>query len=757
MSTDDLQKYKKLFVMSTLSAYFAIFMEWLFFITKPSFFDGVSWTTKVQFFVISSGFLAFLTMLAIISFAGLHFMLGKLNSHKIFLYFASFVPAFILAVLGLLLIDNFTYTVFKIGIVSFEGWWRLIYTLGFTLGILYVWRRVHKFIGSISSAYLASLPIIVFAIGVQLFFVFLSAQHFVALPFEDKLITVTDSSEYPNIILIGPDGVNAENMSVYGYDRDTTPFLSQTSASALIAENNFSNFNSSQISVMTMLTGKTTETVNVSYTNDILKGADAYQHLPGILRDLGYFTVQFGVPTYVDANNINLQNGFDIVNAKKNNEFILSVMGQKYGFDENKYFVSQIFDRVSQRLTHLYFIQNMKNPFDMVTNPKEYTGNNDSEKIKQIVNLITTHQEPVFIHAHLMGTHGPLFSFRTDHFSSGQEQNDEWLLDFYDDAILDFDRQINEMFEMLADANELDNTLVIIYTDHNQLYRSDQRTPLIFYFPHGDNKGVIHNNTQNLDIAPTILAYLKVRQPDWMQGQSLLQGEPPRERLIFSGSADILKIVYCDLYFEFTPTGFWRKKIKIPGHTNPCQNQNLSAKEELPQSVVEQVNKKGWEISSTVIEEDVSQERISRSEMAIALLEGKYGEQYVPPRAKGVFQDVPLSDSASDWIEQAYFLGIIDACGESPLSYCPAKLVTRAQAAKYLLKAKEGGSYQPPKTGKRVFADVPTDSQYVSWIEELYEQKITIGCSPSPMLFCPDSVLLREQLDIFLLKIFSHP
>ena len=45
----------------------------------------------------------------------------------------------------------------------------------------------------------------------------------------------------PNVILFGTDGLNAANMSLYGYSRDTTPYINTLANSSLVSQNNFSN------------------------------------------------------------------------------------------------------------------------------------------------------------------------------------------------------------------------------------------------------------------------------------------------------------------------------------------------------------------------------------------------------------------------------------------------------------------------------------------------------------------------------------
>ena len=67
-----------------------------------------------------------------------------------------------------------------------------------------------------------------------------------------------------------------------------------------------------------------------------------------------------------------------------------------------------------------------------------------------------------------------------------------------------------------------------------------------------------------------------------------------------------------------------------------------------------------------------------------------------PPPVTGIFDDVPASHWAADWIEQAYVDGITNGCNTNLPLYCPDDDVNRSQIAVLLLRGKHGGSYKPP-------------------------------------------------------------
>ncbi|MBI5839628.1 MAG: Ig-like domain repeat protein [Chloroflexi bacterium] len=71
---------------------------------------------------------------------------------------------------------------------------------------------------------------------------------------------------------------------------------------------------------------------------------------------------------------------------------------------------------------------------------------------------------------------------------------------------------------------------------------------------------------------------------------------------------------------------------------------------------------------------------ITRAEMAVFLLRGKFGASHVPPTATGsVWSDVSPSHWAAGWAEELGTSGISSGCGGG--MYCPENPVTRAQMA----------------------------------------------------------------------------
>ena len=113
-----------------------------------------------------------------------------------------------------------------------------------------------------------------------------------------------------------------------------------------------------------------------------------------------------------------------------------------------------------------------------------------------------------------------------------------------------------------------------------------------------------------------------------------------------------------------------------------------------------------------------------------------------------VFADVPAAHWAYSSIIKIYEAGITSGCGSSPLSYCPENAVTRAEMVVFLERSIKGAGYTPPDVVTQ-FGDT-TSHWAQDWIDIAAMDGITSGCGNNN--FCPDHVVTRAQMAIFLLR-----
>ena len=151
---------------------------------------------------------------------------------------------------------------------------------------------------------------------------------------------------------------------------------------------------------------------------------------------------------------------------------------------------------------------------------------------------------------------------------------------------------------------------------------------------------------------------------------------------------------------------------------------------------------------------------VTRAEMAKFLLTAINGADFEPEVdiSEGTsFEDVAGGFWAAAWIEQLYQDGLTDGCSSDPLLFCPNDKVTRAEMAKFLMAAinVEDPTYEPPEVEESSFSDIPDDYWAIDWIEALYDEGVTTGCSSDPLRYCPQLNVTRAEMALFLVRAFD--
>ena len=282
--------WRALFIQTLLAAYAYAFMEWVFYATKSSFMDAIPFGKKLELFLLTGLIIAALGLAPVALLRILGLIPGPTRRWQVFQILAALVPALVLAAMSLLLIDNFTYTVFNFGIVTSQGALRAGYAV--LAAILWIlWFRQMLISANIRTPVHAKPQPAAFRLRRPE----LSAANFglgigaalAVLSFAVGLIRLFTSSEIagekaaaaqrqPHVILLAGEGLDDKWMSLYGYPRDTTPNLRQLAATGLLAENNFTNAAHTTGSEFSLLTGKYPAETRLLYSPNILQGHDAY-------------------------------------------------------------------------------------------------------------------------------------------------------------------------------------------------------------------------------------------------------------------------------------------------------------------------------------------------------------------------------------------------------------------------------------------------------------------------------------------------
>jgi len=630
--------------VTIVAGYAFYFLEWLFFFTKPSMFSAMSAWDSFRVLLISPIPLIF-SCLLLIALIGLFGKIpGRVSSSNLPGKVALLIPAFIMAATAFLLIENFTYTLFSFNVGSFDGPARYCYALIFLVltGLFFRYLKTALFRASriekrkaINLLIYVSLSISVLATLVQF-----EGQQDGSLENQGIL-----DRKLPNILILSTDGLVADRMSAYGYYRDTTPFIKSLLDDALIFENSFTNSEKTTGSVASLLSGRLPTTTGVLIRPDTFQGEDSFRHLPGMLKNLGYRTADISIRYYADAYDLNMRGAFDYANGRRISERMvysrlpLSVQ-QSYASELR--FIEETSERIWMRLLHAVGLAEMINPYDEVKELKGKPGElygNDVNRVGNLLKFVDESDTPFFAHIHLMVTHGPWFFPRERTFSIGQQQQIfrdpfkvglpmvehhqlrelDWMDDFYDDATLDFDRYTREIFQHLKQEGKLEETLIVLTSDHGVVRSSHERLPLIIWSPELHHKGRVTSNTQRIDIAPTILDFLGLAPPEWMEGESLLDGSINATRPVFSVGVNMediesvdgwwgnvkseapfyslgsLSMVHCqNWYFMSLENGLMTSQ-EVEGHSSPCLDSELMTMPQARKLMVEHLTQRGYE------------------------------------------------------------------------------------------------------------------------------------------------------------------
>lgn len=610
---------RSLAVTVVVSCVYIVF-EWLFFVTKPSLLAFESVPHRLQ--VLASAPLPLiLAGVAIGAVPGALLGIARPGWLRTALRgWATLFPSFLLAGTALLLVENFTYTLFGYTVVSAPWPQRTLYGVAFAgtwarvLWSLQRWIRHGPSgrIGRLTPAIAGALSLVALAGAV-------AGRSAIEARTEPPR---SPRSDLPDIYLIGTDGVVADHLSGFGYARPTTPYLDRWMQDAMVFENALTNGGETTAALGSLLTGRLPTRTHVIYRPDSFLGSAAYRHLPGILRASGYRSISLGVRYIADPFDLNMIGGFDRAIGGRTDERRAALGSRRLTplIGENAaLFVEESAVRLLVRVGHIFGVVRGANWIEEVRNRREGRIFTDEERMSQLFEFLEATPSPVFAHLHLMDTHGPRLTPRNRLFGGQETRRRAWNDGDYDDAIRDFDDRFGRLIEWLKVRDRYGRALVVVYSDHARRWRTKARIPLILRIPGDHPQGRRSENAQLADVAPTLLAHLQLPIPEWMDGASLLDGPLPADRPIFftrrrGGEIDSegteqldfeppfftlghVGLVRCDFSYSLNVVSGRLERSRIVGHTRPCAVpplENLEARVAL----FEHLRQAGFDISA---------------------------------------------------------------------------------------------------------------------------------------------------------------
>jgi arylsulfatase A-like enzyme len=389
----------------------------------------------------------------------------------------------------------------------------------------------------------------------------------------------------PNVLFIVMDTERAQSMSLYGYERLTTPFLQEYANKGASFQMAISPSSWTFPSHASMFTGQYPHDLSISWTTTL--GKD-YPTLAEYLGSHGYRTAGFSANNLYASYEQGLDQGFGRFKDHKvsiGNFIISSTIARRVTCHDPR----QGIGCEVRKLLRAYEIIGRKNA---------------SEVNRELLDWLSEGEnKPYFAFLNYFETHGPYLPPKPFNTMFGPDdvprpwtidgtKDTPWteeekavLKDTYDGSVAYLDDQLRELFNELEQRGMLANTLVIITSDHGEeffehgqwdhginLYMTSVHVPLIMVYPdHIPEYYQVHTPVALQDLPITILDIVGLSQNAPIPGQSMrglwdttsdaVMGEPfilsemtPRSRSI-NNVDTYLSVVTDEYHYIRNPDG----------------------------------------------------------------------------------------------------------------------------------------------------------------------------------------------------------
>jgi arylsulfatase A-like enzyme len=313
----------------------------------------------------------------------------------------------------------------------------------------------------------------------------------------------------PNILLIGIDSLRADHMSLYGYAHQTTPHMGRFAQGGTTFERNYSPFIPTTSGYASMLTGMDVISTQVVALRHKGPMRPEIISLPEMLRAVGYNTTSVGFKGNPASR------GFDTYIEFPGWGSWAEGRSPK-AHNLNEVTIPELDRLATQKEPFFLFLRHM-DPHAPYLPPQPYErafyhGNECNPRNKSM--------EPVL-------SFRPFRDFLASWMPPGITDKD-YVIAQYDGAIAYMDACIQTIFTALEARGILDNTIVIINSDHGEtlydhdcffdhhgIYDVTLHVPLVMRYPRRVPAGLrIDGFTQHKDLVPTLLDLAEIEPSD---------------------------------------------------------------------------------------------------------------------------------------------------------------------------------------------------------------------------------------------------
>jgi arylsulfatase A-like enzyme len=281
------------------------------------------------------------------------------------------------------------------------------------------------------------------------------------------------AADAPNVLLVTLDTVRAHNLSVYGYPRRTTPNLERLAANGSCFDRAVAPAPWTLPSHASMFTGRFPHELSVSWDRPL---ANTHPTLAEALAREGYTTAGFVANNYCCQREFGLSRGF-----AHYEDYPLTIGQLLLSSDLTRVVANQSRVRsLAHRLgfLHPYDSWNRKTAATITSDFLSWLSHQDRRPFFAFLNYIDAHTPylppPPFDEEFgpkrpPVDPSQPSYEEMMDRRKLSQREI-QTELDAYDGAIAHIDDQLNVLFEGLQGQDRLQNTLVIITSDHGELF-----------------------------------------------------------------------------------------------------------------------------------------------------------------------------------------------------------------------------------------------------------------------------------------------
>ena len=283
-----------------------------------------------------------------------------------------------------------------------------------------------------------------------------------------------------NVLFILVDTLRADRMSAYGYERQTTPRLDRLARFGVRFEHHLAQSSWTKSSMASLWTGFHPPRTGILKYDDIIP--DAAVMPAEVFAEAGFKTVGL------------YRNGW---------------VAPTFGFDQG----FEVYSKPPRRPPKAELQRD---------NPTLSSSGSDEDIIEAATEFLQAFgRERWFLYLHLMDVHEYTYGLGSALFGSGYG-------DIYDNSIHWTDETIDIFLGRLMEAGYLNNTLVVLTSDHGEafrergdegharsVYRETTEIPLVMLFPFRlhDGGAVVSTRTQNVDLWPTVYDLLGIDAP----------------------------------------------------------------------------------------------------------------------------------------------------------------------------------------------------------------------------------------------------